>query len=166
MPETVETPLTFDTAREDRLRGLKLEFAIGSESAKHFDVAEMRCLRDDLTAMLGEIDALRTSLSSVSRERDALTAQLKVATTPDVLNVIGEDGCEFLETAFGGLFETIPANECREVWANKSLPNHWAALLYRAADDSASIEIFPTEADARAAIAASLAVSSPAGDSL
>lgn len=123
-------------------------------------------IREYVASLLDELTALRTSLSSVSRERDALTAQLKVATTPDVLNVIGEDGCEFLETAFGGLFETIPANECREVWANKSLPNHWAALLYRAADDSASIEIFPTEADARAAIAASLAVSSPTGDSL
>jgi hypothetical protein len=62
MPETVTDGPTFDMEREERLRWLRLEFVLGTPSAKTFDVAEMTVLRDDLSAMLDEITRLRKAL--------------------------------------------------------------------------------------------------------
>ncbi|NUO65780.1 MAG: hypothetical protein HOQ34_19635 [Gemmatimonadaceae bacterium] len=60
------TTIRLEPERAERLRGLLVEFAIGGESAKHFDVDEMRTLGEDLRQMLGEISALRSE-----KERDA-----------------------------------------------------------------------------------------------
>lgn len=70
----------FDAEREARLRFLLVEFALSKESAKTFDIEEMRCLRDDVEAMIGEIDRLRvasssTPLSETPSEDDVLTVE-------------------------------------------------------------------------------------------
>ena len=63
------TPATrLSAEREKRLRDLQVEFMLGTPSGKQFDRAEMLTLRDDLNAMLGEIDALRAQLADARVE--------------------------------------------------------------------------------------------------
>ena len=59
MAKSTGIPVRLDAEREQRLKDLRLEFALGTPSAKHFDLEEMTMLRDDLSAMLGEIVELR-----------------------------------------------------------------------------------------------------------
>lgn len=64
MPDETGVPARLDSRREERLRFLLLECAIASPSAKTFDVDEMRYLVEDMRAVLGEIDYLRSHVPS------------------------------------------------------------------------------------------------------
>lgn len=59
--------------REERLRTLLIDFALGAESGKRFDVEEMRCLGEDLRQMLGEITVLRTENERQAADLRAFT---------------------------------------------------------------------------------------------
>lgn len=80
-----------DAQREQRLRGLLIEFAIGSPSAKHFDEVEMIALRDDLEALLGEITYLRDRETEAAASlATALADGKNAAETNTVLTMVNE----------------------------------------------------------------------------
>jgi hypothetical protein len=87
----VAETLRLDQAREERLRGILFEFAIGIPSGKQFDQSEMELLRDDITALLGEIDCLR---------RDVANYQVLLAARDESLQNIRDihvRDCRFIE---------------------------------------------------------------------
>lgn len=78
----VASTIRLEPEREDRLHGLLLDFALGAESGKQFDIEEMRTLNEDLRQMLGEIEALRgdtarqaTYIERLEAANSALTLQ-------------------------------------------------------------------------------------------
>lgn len=63
------TPIRLEPEREERLRGLLVEFALGNPSGKYFFVEEMEVLREDVTQLLGEITALRSETPAITLEQ-------------------------------------------------------------------------------------------------
>ena len=56
---TAAATIRLEPEREERLRGLLVEFALGTPSGKYFFVEEMEALHVHLRQLLGEITALR-----------------------------------------------------------------------------------------------------------
>lgn len=90
-------------------------------------------------------------LSLLARLQEAET-RIKEATTPDICGV--EEDVEYAETGFEGLLERIPSGLTMRVWANKSLGDNWWAAHIVDGDERSRIALYPTEAEARAAISA------------